>query len=393
MRALILGGAGEVGRHLVGALSGAPEITRMTIVEPDLDHARSLAVRLGDANVEIAQADAADTGRLVELAADADCLVNCTPFPFFDSVIEAALAARVDYVDFISEPTAEHRRRATSAGITAISGLGLSPGTSNVVCAHAAKAFDVAEEFHINFASYRPIAPSPGLLDTFLWELGNSCPTRQYYRDGRWIWVPPLEGSHQVNFPDPVGTQRVYIVPHTETATLPRSFPEIKFVAVRGTWLPELMGDIEVLNKYGLLDPEPVGGEGLTVFEATKSRIWQTQGGRRGSLPMWSSFLVIETVGLLDGVLVRREYRVSHEPWGMEAVGTTAGIHGAIGLRLLARHGGPGEGFVDPELYFDPEEYLTALAAERDIHVSWDEQPVEGAARMRQAAPAAIDGT
>lgn len=387
MHALILGGAGEVGRHLTSCLATAPEIDRITIADADADRARALAVRIGSNRISVAQADAGDVRRVSELASGADCLVNCTPFSFFDDVIEAAIANQVDYVDFLSEPTTEHVERAAAAGITAISGLGLSPGTSNVVCAHAARDFDQVGEFHINFASFRPIAPSEGLLDTILWELSNDCPTRQYYSSGRWIWVPPFEGSHLVEFPDPVGEQRVYIVPHTETATLPRHFPDLRFVAVRGTWLPELMDDIAVLNKYGLLDAARLGQGSLTSFEATKERMWQTFGGRRDSLALWSSFMTIEAWGTIDGEAVEREYHVYHDPWGTEAVGTTAGIHGAVGVRLIAGHGTERTGFVDPEQYFDPEEYLTELRAQPDIRVTWHERTVQSGPRTREGGP------
>jgi lysine 6-dehydrogenase len=383
--ALILGGAGEVGRPLTECLARAPEIGGVTIADFDIERARALAARTDREHIDVAAVDVGDTRRLVELAEQADCLVNCTPFPFFDSVMEAVLAARVNYVDFISEPTADQRRQAADAGITAISGLGLSPGTSNVLCAHAAESFEQPEEFHINFASYRTIAPSEGLLDTILWELGNECPTRQYFQNGRFVWVPPFEGSHIVNFPPPVGVQRVYVVPHTETTTLPRNFPGLAFVAVRGTWPPELMRDVEVLNKYGLLDQAPVGGGVLTSLAATKERIWQICGGERESLPVWSSFVTVEALGRVDGALVRREYVVSHDPWGRDAVGMTAGIHGAVGVRLLARRGKSTEaGFVDPERFFAPDEYVSELNAQADIHVSWDDQTVEAAPRERR---------
>jgi saccharopine dehydrogenase-like NADP-dependent oxidoreductase len=386
MHALVLGGAGEVGRPLTRSLAEAPEIGRLTLADVDDEAARALSAQIGGDHIDVARVDIRDERRLVELTAASDCLVNCTPFPHFDAVIEAAFAARVDYVDFISEPTAEQGRRAAECGITAISGVGLSPGSSNVLCAHAAAHFDEPEEFHVNFASFRTIAPSEGLLDTILWELGNECPTRQYFHNGRYVWVPPFEGSHTVRFPDPVGEQNVYVVPHTETVTLPRNFPEVKFVAVRGTWPPDLMRDIATLNKYGLLDQAPVGDESLSSFEATKRRIWQTCGGKRETLPVWSSFVTVEAIGTLDSQLVRRDYTLAHEPWGTEAVGPTAGIHGAIAVRLLARHGRTETGFVDPERYFDPAEYVDELQRQPDIHLGWEDQLIEASARERIAS-------
>jgi len=384
MHALVLGGAGECGRHLVTALVGAPEIDRVTLVDADGDAGRSLVAQLNAPSVDVVELDISDSDALVEQAAASDCLVNCTPFPLFDGVIAAAIKARVHYVDLISEPIEEQRQRARNAGIVAISGLGMSPGTTNVLCAHAAAEFDLLRECYINFASFRTIAPSPGLLDTILWELSDDCPTRHVYHDGRWDWRPSLEGSHLVTFPGPVGPQRVYVMPHTETNTLPVSFPELRHVAVRGTWNPELMQDVAVLNKYGLLDDVPLGDGGLTSFEATKSRIWQKLGGQRDSFPDWSSFTMIEVLGERDGEPVRREYHLSHARWGTQAVGKMAGVHAAVGVRLLARHGtGPGVGFVDPERYFDPHEYVPEIQRIPDVHLSWNDTALPAGRRAR----------
>lgn len=381
MRTLVLGGAGECGRHLTWALSKAPEIDRITLADVDIAAARRVAEDVSSNSIEVVHLDLRDTEALTERARTADCLVNCTPFSFFDAVIHTAIEARVNYVDLISEPNGYHRKLARDAGIVAISGLGMSPGTTNVLCAHAATDFDELRECHINFASIRTIAPSEGLLDTILWELGNDCPTRHIFHDGRFIRTPPLEGSHLVEFPQPVGVQRVFIMPHTETRTLPRNFPKLRHVAVRGTWNPELMQEIGVLNKYGLLDDVPLGPGLPTSFAATKKRIWEKFGGQRDSVPEWSSFAHVEVLGGVNGEFVQRTYEVSHDRWGTEAVGKTAGVHAAVGVRLLARHGDVrGGGFIDPEMYFDPNEYVAELEKVPGVRLTWSDTtpPVSG---------------
>lgn len=384
----MLGGAGECGRHVVEALAAAEEIERIVVADADLDAARALVERLGAPGLEAVELDVADAGALVGAAAAVDCLVNCTPFPLFDRVIAAAIEARVDYVDLISEPSLEQRRRAAAAGIVAISGVGMSPGTTNVLCAHAASALDRLDEFYVNFATFRTIAPSPGLLDTILWELGDDCRTRFQFQEGRYLRRASQEGSHLVSFPEPVGAQRVYVMPHPETNTLPRSFPDLRHVAVRGTWNPHLMADIAVLNRYGLLDDTPLGDGLPTAFDATKQRIWQKFGGQRRTWPEWTLFVVIEAIGELDGAMVERRYQVWHEPWGTEGTGRMTGLQAAVGVRLLARHGRTrGVGFVDPERYFDPQEYLPEIEAIPGLSLSWSDTELAAPVDQRAKQP------
>jgi saccharopine dehydrogenase-like NADP-dependent oxidoreductase len=320
------------------------------------------------------------------LAEDADCIVNCTPFRFFDSVFAAALEARTDYLDLISAPTDAQRAAACSAGILAIAGIGKGPGTSNMVCAHAAAAMDEPLEFHVNFAVYRTIAPSEGLLDTILWELSAHCPTRQYFSNGRFVWAPPFECSRLVDFPGPVGRQRAYVVPHPETVTLVKNYPTLRFMAVRGTWHPTLMHDIDVLNRYGLLDDVPVGPGGMPIFDAVRERIWQTHGGDRLAVGEWASVNVYEAIGRRDEELVQRNYRFEHDPMGTEIIGFLTGVNAAASVRLLARGARPAApGFTDPELCFDPDEYLAELEQWPQMRITWEEQQVEAGPLRRPA--------
>jgi saccharopine dehydrogenase-like NADP-dependent oxidoreductase len=384
VKALVLGGAGESGRYLVDAIAGAESIDSVVVADLDVERARAVAARHAGLDVTAAEVDLHDSRRLVELASAADCVVNCTAFRFFDSVFGAAVEAGADYLDLISEPTDAQRDAAERAGITAIAGVGKGPGTSNMVCAHAAASMDEPLEFHINFAVYRTIAPSPGLLDTILWELSGDCPTRQYYANDRFIWAPPLESSRLVDFPRPVGPQRAYVVPHPETVSLARNYPSLRFVAVRGTWHPTLMSDIEVLNRYGLLDSATVGPDGMPIFEAVRERIWQTHGGDRLAVGEWASVNVYETIGRRDGELVQRDYRFEHDPMGTDLIGFLTGVNAAAAVRLFARGARPpAPGFTDPELCFDPDEYLAELKTWPQMRITWNEHEIATGPKRR----------
>jgi saccharopine dehydrogenase (NAD+, L-lysine-forming) len=314
------------------------------------------------------QLDVGDRSAALERLLSADVLMNCTSFKLFDDVLSLATEASVDYADLISEPEDRHRHAAEGAGITAISGLGASPGLSNVLARHAADSLDELHSVEISWISLRTVAPTPGLLDTIMWELSEDCRTRRFYTNGRHHEAQFMEGSRLVDFAAPVGRQYVYYVPHTEVTTLPRHFPTLRHCAVRGSWRPELMQDMRVLQRYGLLaDP---------ALAETRQAIWLRCGGERDDAP-WMLYVNVEAVGVRDGDEVRRTYVVSHPTeWGQRGVARMTGITAAVGVQLLARHGRGTRGFVDPEEYYDPFEYLTELERRGSIVVKCDEVPL-----------------
>jgi saccharopine dehydrogenase-like NADP-dependent oxidoreductase len=388
MKIVVLGALGEVGRHVARDLAQQPEIDELVLADTRKDEEVLSQVLRSGGRATFSEVDAVrERQKLRKLLADADLLMNCTPFPLFDNVFSVALDSGVNYADLISEPTREQRERCVESGITAVSGLGLTPGTSNVLCAHGARSLESVKEFHIHWVSFRSMAPSEGLLETILWELRDDCPTRQYYQNGRYVWSRPMEGGKVVAFPEPVGEQRVYVVPHTETTTLPRHFPSVQFVAVRGTWRPDLMADIEVLNRYGLLDDVSLddGPERVTALSATRKRIWTKIGGLRETWHQWCFYLVVDVVGMRKGSMVSRTYRVWHDDWGTEGTGRMTGVNAAIGALLLARRGRRAVGFTDPEEYFDPDEYLEELQTRDGIHVDWSETSVSTSVLERAA--------
>jgi lysine 6-dehydrogenase len=372
MRVVLVGGAGEVGSEIARDLALGQEIDELLIADLDRGRAAALADELGELhpNVCACELDVQDPVAARRRLADADVLINCTSFTLFDRVLSLAAAVRVDYADLISEPEDRHRAVAEEAGITAISGLGASPGLSNVLVRHAAESLESLHEVEISWISLRSVAPTPGLLDTILWELSEDCTNRRYYRDGRYHRAEFMEGSRLVDFAAPVGRQHVYYVPHTEVTTLPRHFPALRHCAVRGSWRPELMQDMSVLRRYGLL-AEPALG-------STKQAIWLSRGGDRDAAP-WMLYVNVEVAGIRDGVEVKRTYAVSHPAdWGQRGVARMTGITAAVGVQLFARHGrAAAVGFIDPEEYYDPFEFLEELERRGSIVVECNEAPVQ----------------
>ena len=71
--------------------------------------------------------------------------------------------------------------------------------------------------------------------------------------------------------------------------------------------------------------------------------------------------------------------------WGERGVARMTGIPAAVGAQLLARHGRIATGFVDPEEYYDPLEFLAELECRHAVVIDRDEVELP-AARERTRA-------
>lgn len=383
-RVVVLGAAGEVGTWVSRELAECADVGSLLLLDVDEKRLDAVLAHIQREHVEGQVVDLQIRESVLGALQGADLLMNCTSLTLFDDVIDLAIEAGVNYADLISEPTPAQRRAVADAGITAVSGLGSSPGLSNVLVSHAHQELTSVEEVHIQGVAWRAIAPSPGLLDTILWELADDTPTRQYYQNGRYHWAASMDGSRLAQFPEPIGKQHVYFVSHTEPRTLPKHFPELKFCAMRVTWPVELMNDMRILNKYGLLDSvELPGVAGVTALDATRARIWQKWGGIRTSPCLL--FTQVEVIGTLDGRTIRRVYDLTHPvDWGDVATGRQTGICAAVGAHLLAKHGsGPHSGFVDPEVYYDPHEFIVELRKRGTLELTWADTEVSAEAIER----------
>jgi saccharopine dehydrogenase-like NADP-dependent oxidoreductase len=362
-RIFVLGGAGNMGTELTRALLKFPDVEQVAIGELNRDAAEKLAAGLNDPRLQVVRTDVTRIEETAKKVRGYNVLMNATYFGFFDAAIHVACRAQIDYADLISEPTAEQSAMARQAGITAVSGLGCTPGLSNVLARQGANHFEETEEIHVHWASFRTVAPSEGLIDTIIWELAAECPTRQYYLNGRFVVVPPFHGSKIVRFGEPLGEQVVYYMPHTETVSLAKNIAGVHYVSVRGTWRPELMDDFRTLNRYGLLDKAhvEVSGGKVVVADVVRRRMWQVHGGRKDE-QLWGFFLNVEVLGRQQGRLGRCVMNASHPAtWKEHSTARMTGIPAAVGAVLLARHGRRKTGIVYPEEYYDPAEFLSEL--------------------------------
>ena len=139
MKVLCLGGSGGMGRYATKAIVNFKELETITIADLNKDAAEEFANSF-DAKVQAIGLDVTDNKKLVEALQNHDVVLNTTG-PFFMygvPILKAAIENNCHYIDICDdwEPTEEMLELdsyAKDAEITAIIGLGASPGITNLM--------------------------------------------------------------------------------------------------------------------------------------------------------------------------------------------------------------------------------------------------------------------
>jgi lysine 6-dehydrogenase len=370
MKIIVLGGCGEMGSEATRDLAQTSDFEEIVIADIDLAKAQRFADELGGGRVRAEQVDASDEQALVEKFKGFAIVANCTTYHFGLTVTRAAIRARVNYLDlgglFNTPKQLELDAEAREAGVTVCLGCGATPGVTNLMTRRAAEQLDEVSEVHIAFASYRAVAPSPGLLDTILDEFSPGS-RRFYWRAGELIEVPAFSGARQVQFAEPVGSAEVYYVPHSETHTLPRFLGKgVKLVDVRGTWKREIMQALRVFADFKLTGDQAVSFNEQEINSKSflRQHILQHAADFGGD-GEWAFLLNVEVLGRGNGKAMRYEYTSRHPmraEWGTTATARVTGIPASIGAQKLARGEAARIGVIAPEVCFEPQAFFQELA-------------------------------
>jgi saccharopine dehydrogenase-like NADP-dependent oxidoreductase len=366
MRIVVLGGCGNMGRGVVDDLMARSD-AQVVIADYRLQHAQEYASRLG-ARATATAVDANDAGSLAAVLDGADAAVGAIG-PFYryaHTLAAAAVRAGVHYVDLCDdygpvEALLALDDEASAADVTVITGLGWTPGITNLMCRAGAAQLDRVDEIKVAWAGGGQGPSGLAVLMHVFYAFGGQVPT---YRDGRWTEVAAGSGREVVDFGTGIGPLTVFHCGHPEPLTLPR-YMNTRSVSLKGTLTPAwntALSDSFVrlwmwlLYRVGLTRTH----ERIEKLSRAIYRMEQVF----GTVDVPYAAARADVAGSCEGHPCTRSFRVK------DKMQRLTGIPAAIGALLLAQGRVEPRGAFAPEGCLEPQGFFRELAKR---HISIEE--------------------
>lgn len=361
--AVIVGGAGAMGRWAVRAIARLGSIERLLIADIDIARAEQVAAEVGGPCVAV-RLDATDGAAMRAVFGECDVVLNTMgPFSLFARpILEAAIDSDCHYLDIDDdwESTVEAfdlHERARERGLVVVKGIGGSPGISNLAALVAARRLDSVDTIITGWSMAgatledEPDYPATGgagaAVEHWLIQISG---TIRAWREGGELDIAPLDPV-EVDYPG-LGRVRARTVGHPEALTLPRYIPGLSTslnVTSGPDWLFDHARSVAAAYDAG----DVTLAEGAHQLENPPRPAERAPRDPLGQV--WTM-----AIGTRDG----RRTTVTVQPTAMPAgkMGGGTGVALAVGLELLCRGLIKETGVHAPEGAIEPNDFFPVFA-------------------------------
>lgn len=369
-KVIVLGGCGVVGSVVIRTLAAQDMFSDIVIGDWNIEKSRALCDSLGP-KVSTVHIDAEDGKSIRSAIKGSDMVLNCVG-PFYKTVktvLSAVIDLGINYIDIcddvdVTQEILDLDQQAGRSGITALIGMGNSPGVSNLLGKFAAEnLLDETDSIDIFHAHGGEPVEGEGVIGHRFHCMSIDIPM---YLDGRLQYVKYFEPDGialRQNFEFPVlGKVPIYPYPHPEQLTMPR-YIKVKQVTNKGSVIPNEYYDLtRDLCRLGLSSKEPLDVKEISVIPydfAVAYIIRQREiilnktnfGRQRGCLS-------VIVKGKKRGEY--REYRF-HMASRSEALGEGTGIPCAMGAILMQQGKITSKGVLPPEACINPNDLISLI--------------------------------
>tara|TARA_B110000014_G_C20119256_1_gene592333 strand:+ start:1938 stop:3140 length:1203 start_codon:yes stop_codon:yes gene_type:complete len=382
MKVLAIGGSGGMGRFAVKTAENFADIESILVADLNSDAAKQFSDTCGQ-KVSGIGLDVLNKEALQEILQDVDVVLN-TSGPFFKlgvPILKAAIDARCNYLDICDdwEPTIEMlnlNNRAKEKGITAVIGIGASPGLTNLLGLMAINELDEVKKIYTgwNMGSAKPEKESSqeGVNAAMEHAIEQMTGSIKVFKDGEFNYIKPLDRV-TIDYP---GSEKASarIFGHPEAITFPVYFPGLQesLNVAHGTEGGDLILRLLLLLVERKVLPKKIAAR---IFGWLESKVPDP------NLDTVSKLSLPEIYGLAIGIKDGKEAAVgvsigeSKSSEFLESsnigMGAITGIPLACALKMLiegkiTKKGvlAPESGVIDPQYFFS--EFFSLLMSELD---------------------------
>ena len=365
----VLGGSGAVGTIASQTLAGSGVFTQVTVADVNIAGARKLAGRLKGSKMSAVEFDADSPTSIRKAIGGSDVVLNCVG-PFYrygPGILKTVIEAKMNYIDVCDDFDATEKMlamddKAKKAGISALIGMGSSPGVANVLVRFCADSLlDQVEAVDIYHAHGGEKIEGPAVVKHRIHSMKIGIPM---FLDGKFTTVNLFDDSgkaleEEAAFKD-VGIYNVYGYPHPETITLPKYLKGLKRVTNLGLVLPPAYAElIKGMVRLGITDEKPIDVQGHKVvpleFAVAYILSQRERLLKEAKIEQPMGCLKIVVKGVKDGGKNTYIFSMSSRGQGM---GEGTGIPAAIGAIIMGTGKITQKGVLPPEACVNPMDLI-----------------------------------
>jgi saccharopine dehydrogenase-like NADP-dependent oxidoreductase len=380
MHIIVLGGAGAMGRITVRTLTEYDDVDQITLADYNEARAQEVASMLKSSGLRVQQIDVTDEERLDGLLHGADVVLSAVEYVYNMPILKACIRKKVHYADLgglfhMSRKLLAMNDEVKAAGITAILGMGGTPGITNLLARLAVDTLDSVESIKVQLGcgdETRSTAPlvAPYSIRTILDEFTKP---PQVFETGIWYAQQPLTGQEELVFPAPIGRATAIYSLHSECATFPVSFQDkgIRHVSFKIAFPNDFLTKLKFLVDLGFGSDELMNVQGVKVSpREVLAHLLETVTAEEVE-PRDCDVLRVIATGQANGQPLELVNQVVVHPyrrWGIGAGALDTGTSLAIAGRMLARGEITKRGAFGPEMCV-PTDIFFREAARYNMHV------------------------
>jgi saccharopine dehydrogenase (NAD+, L-lysine-forming) len=368
-RVTVLGGSGAVGSIAAETLASSGVFSDVVVADINIAAARKVAGKLKGSKASAVEFDADGPQSLRKAVSGSAVVLNCVG-PFYKygpTILKTVIDARINYVDICDDFDATEKLlamddKAKKAGVSALIGMGSSPGVANVLVRFCVDSLlDQVEAVDIYHAHGGEKIEGPAVVKHRIHSMKINIPM---FLDGKFTTVNLFDDSgkaleEETEFKD-VGTYNVYGYPHPETITLPKYLKGVKRVTNLGLVLPPAYAElIKGMVRLGVTDEKPIEVQGhkIVPLEFAVAYILSQRERllKEAKIDQPMGCLKIVVKGVKDGGKNTYIFSMSSRGQGM---GEGTGIPAAIGAIIMGTGKITQKGVLTPEACVNPMDLL-----------------------------------
>ncbi len=374
MKFIVVGGTGMMGHVAVRDLF---ETTKDEIVIVARNGAEQAGRKYNSQRVTGIDLDVKKYKQAATAFADADVVLNCAIYYVNLDVMQACLRAGCNYLDLgglfhMTKKQLTLDKKFKDAGLTAILGIGSTPGITNVLAAYGSREFEKIDsiEIKVGWRDFsKRVGPEPTIPYAISTLVDEFTQPPAIFQNGKMKFVEPVSGKEKVNFPKPIAARTAFYTLHSELATFPQNFVNkgIKNASFRVSFDDEFVSNIIYLAKLGMTKKEPVNYNGMKIspLDFLVHTVAQQPVGKVKKLEDYEC-LRVEVKGLTTQGSKSKALQIdclakSYPKYGFAAGDMDTGTPPSIVAQMIANKEIKEQGVMPPEFHIPEELFFKEL--------------------------------